>query len=584
MKWLASLRTRTKLFLGFGLIVALLMVVTLVAYRSIRALEESQRTLFERDFAATVDLLELRADLNRQRSLMLEMMLRPQRSEQRALERDIRERTQKIDRTLQRLSERGRNDPQFLARVEEVKDALRAYRQTRDAEINLIYEGRADEARQMGLGFQEERFEKIRSVVVQLSEEAGARGREAVDASAQGVKTTTRTLAVVGLLALLTSVAAALLLNSMIAKPLQDISGVAEKIALGDLSAGALTNGQRGDEVGILSQTFSRMAGSLREKAGLAGQIAAGNLKVEVKPQSEKDELGKTFALMVGNLRNITGEIKEGVNVLATSASEIMASTSLVASGTAETATAMSQTASTVEELKQTAQLSNQKAKHVSDTAQRVVQVSQGGKKSVGDTIEGMNRIREQMESIAESTIRLSEQGQAIGEIIATVNDLAERSNLLAVNAAIEAAKAGGHGRGFVVVAQEIKSLAEQSKQATAQVRTILNDIRQATNAAVMATEQGSKAVEAGVKQSGEAMEAIRTLTDSIAESAQAATQIAASSHQQLVGMDQVALAMESIKQAGAQNAASTKQTETTAQGLHELGQKLKELVERYRV
>jgi methyl-accepting chemotaxis protein len=195
-----------------------------------------------------------------------------------------------------------------------------------------------------------------------------------------------------------------------------------------------------------------------------------------------------------------------------------------------------------------------------------------------------MNRIREQMEAIAESTVRLSEQGQAIGEIIASVNDLAERSNLLAVNAAIEAAKAGEHGRGFVVVAQEIRSLAEQSKQATAQVRTILSDIQQATNAAVMATEQGSKAVEAGVKQSTEAMEAIRVLGDSIVESAQSATQIAASSHQQLIGMDQVALAMENIKQASTQNAASTKQAETAAQGLHELGQKLKRLVEQYQV
>ena len=584
MKWLANLRTRTKLFLGFGLIVILLMVVTLVAYRNIRALEESQRTLFERDYATSADLLELRADLNRQRSLMLEMMLRSERQEQQALEQDIRQRVQVIDRRFQRLSESGRSDPQFLSRLEELKGTLSAFRQTRDTQINLIYTGRLDEARQMGLGVQDARFERIRTIAVKLSEEASARAREAINASAQNVQAATRILVFVGLLALVLSVAMALLLNGMIARPLQDISGVAERIALGDLSEGAILNGHRHDEVGILSQTFGRMAASLQEKAAVAKEIAAGNLKVEVKPQSEQDELGKSFALMVENLRNITGEIKEGVNVLATSASEIMASTSLVAAGTAETATAMSQTTATVEEVKQTAQVSSQKAKNVSDTAQKVVQVSQGGKKSVSDTIEGMSSIRDQMESIAGAIVRLSEQGQAIGEIIASVNDLAERSNLLAVNAAIEAAKAGEQGRGFVVVAQEIKSLAEQSKQATAQVRTILSDIQQATNAAVMATEQGSKAVEAGVKQSGEAMEAIRTLTDSVTEAAQAATQIAASSHQQLVGMDQVALAMENIKQASAQNAASTKQTETTAQGLHELGQKLKQLVERYEV
>ncbi len=113
-----------------------------------------------------------------------------------------------------------------------------------------------------------------------------------------------------------------------------------------------------------------------------------------------------------------------------------------------------------------------------------------------------MKRIQTHMDSIAASIVRLSDQSQAIGEIIASVNDLAEQSNLLAVNAAIEAAKAGEQGKGFAVVAQEVRSLAEQSKQATAQVRNILGDIQKATSAAVMATEQGSKAVEAGVKQS----------------------------------------------------------------------------------
>jgi methyl-accepting chemotaxis protein len=203
--------------------------------------------------------------------------------------------------------------------------------------------------------------------------------------------------------------------------------------------------------------------------------------------------------------RFITQQLREAIAQLSSSSAEILAMTTQMASGAAETATAVSETTTTVEEVKQTAQVSSQKAKYVSETAQKASQVSQGGRKSVGDSIEGMSRIREQTESIAESIVRLSEQSQAIGEIIAAVNDLAEQSNLLAVNAAIEAAKAGEQGKGFAVVAQEVKSLAEQSKQATAQVRTILMDVQKATSAAVMATEQGSKAVEAGVKQSAEA-------------------------------------------------------------------------------
>ena len=284
------------------------------------------------------------------------------------------------------------------------------------------------------------------------------------------------------------------------------------------------------------------------------------------------------------NLRRVMLEIQNSVNILASASAEILTTTTQVASGAAETATAVNETISTIEEVKQTAQLANQKAQYVSDMARKTAQASQTGKKSVDESIELMNRIKDQMALIAESIVSLSEQGQTIGEIIAAVNDLAEQSNLLAVNAAIEAAKAGEQGKGFAVVAHEIRSLSEQSKQSTAQVRTILSDIQKATSAAVLATEQGSKAVETGVKQSVQTGESIRVLAESIAESAQAAAQIGASSQQQLTGMEQVIIAVSNIRQAMDQNVSGTKQTERAAQNLHELGQKLKELAEQYKI
>ena len=287
--------------------------------------------------------------------------------------------------------------------------------------------------------------------------------------------------------------------------------------------------------------------------------------------------LGLAFGALL--TRSITRPLREAINQLSSSSSEILATTTQVASGAAETATAVSETTATVEEVKQTAQVASQKARYVAESAQKVAQVSQAGRKSVEEAIAGMGRIEAQMAAVGESIVRLSEQSQAIGEIIATVGDLAEQSNLLAVNAAIEAARAGEQGKGFAVVAQEVKSLAEQSRQATTQVRAILGDIQKATAAAVMATEQGSKAVEAGVRQSGEAGESIRLLAESVADAAQAATQIAASSQQQIAGMDQVALAMDNIKQASLQNVAGTRQAETAAHNLHELGRGLGAMV-----
>ncbi len=365
--------------------------------------------------------------------------------------------------------------------------------------------------------------------------------------------------------------------------PVNEIAALSDRIAQGDLSANPREY-DRSDEVGALARAFNRVINYQREMAGLAHEIASGNLAVEISPRSEKDSLGRELSLMVKSLRDVNIEVLEAINVLASSVSEILAVTSQTAASSSETAAAVSETTTTVEEVRQTSLLSSQKAGSVSESAQRASHVAQTGRQTIEELIEGMNRVREQMESIAASIVKLSEQSQAIGEINATVSDLAEQSNLLAVNAAIEAAKAGEQGKGFAVVAGEIRSLAERSKQATAQVRTILLDVQRAVSAAVMVTEQGSKAVESGVKQSVVSGDSIRTLAESIGESAQAATQIATSSQQQIVGMEQVAQAMENIKQATAQNAAGCQQAETAARSLNELGQKLKQLVGRYRV
>jgi methyl-accepting chemotaxis protein len=326
------------------------------------------------------------------------------------------------------------------------------------------------------------------------------------------------------------------------------------------------------------------MVQSLQQTAETAERISGGNLTTTVKPQSEKDVLANAFSGMIFNLRHMMSEIVAGISVLATTSTEILAASAQVASGTSETAASISQTTATVEEVKQTAQLANQKAKAVSENAQKATQVAQVGRVTVGEAVDTMNRIRDQMGSVRESTVQLSEQSQAIAEIVETVNDLAEQSNLLAVNAAIEAAKAGESGKGFSVIAQEIRNLSEQSKHATSQVRNILNEIHRGIGETASATDLVVQAVEKGMKQSTETGRSVRSLADTVTEAAQAAMQIAASSEQQLYGLDQVRMAMENIKGASAQNVTGTRQSEAAAQNLHVLGQRLKEMVGQYRV
>lgn len=374
----------------------------------------------------------------------------------------------------------------------------------------------------------------------------------------------------------------AFLLARSITKPVALLQKAAAEIAKGNLEHEIKVRSR--DELGMLARSFGEMREALQHIAAMAERTASGDLTGSFTPRSESDSLGSALRVMVENLQRQIAEIQEGATVVASAASEISTSTSQFVVNASETSVAVSQTTTTIEEVKQTAHLSHEKAKQTAERARRAEEVAQAGLESVRGTAEVIGGIREQMNAIGESITRLNEQNAAIGEVTSTVSDLADQSNLLSVNAAIEAAKAGEQGKGFGVVAQAIRELAEQSKRATAQVRKILADTQKATAAAVLATEQGSKAVERGMKQAEEAKQSIEALSETVEEAVQAAAQIAASSQQQLVGMDQVATAMESIKVASEQSVAGTKQLEAGAQNLQGVGQKMKQLVLFYKV
>jgi len=329
----------------------------------------------------------------------------------------------------------------------------------------------------------------------------------------------------------------------------------------------------------------------VQEYAQYMNEVRQGNLAVQLhvdgNGHAAEDPLvalGHNLNETVANLQSRIVQIQDAANNLSSAATEILAATTQQATGANEQSAAISQTTTTVDEVKVIAEQSVERAQEVVGISQRTVEVSRSGQNAVQETIGGMGRIKERVEGIAENILVLSEQTRQIGEIIATVDEIAAQSNMLALNASVEAARAGEHGKGFAVVAVEVRNLAEQSQQATAQVRDILSSIQKAINATVMATEGGTKVVEEGVQLAGQAQEAIKQLATVIDESAQMATQMAAGGRQQASGVKQIAVAMQNINQATVQNLASTRQAEEAAQNLNDLARGLSEVVERYQL
>lgn len=401
----------------------------------------------------------------------------------------------------------------------------------------------------------------------------------------------------------------ALWIAATLSRPIRQITDTARVVRSGRLDVEAYVTSK--DELRILAEAFNGMVRKLKtsmedveQKAGeerkvkayledtvrryvaFVEQVGKGDLtgQLTVTGQDDLDILGKNLNAMTSGLRNLATRMQEATSNISSAASEILATTSQQAATVSQQAASVNETSTTVQEVRQTAEQSHERVELVSRMVEESTEASKRGLDAVRETVTGMDNIKEQVANIAETILALSEQTQQIGAIIATVNDIADQSNLLALNAAIEAARAGEAGKGFAVVAGEVRSLAEQSRQATAQVKDILGDIQKATNTAVMVTEEGTKRTEVGqqlARSTGEAIEAIASRIQKVEE---AARQIAASTRQQLAGMDQVNSAMESIDQAAGQTEAGTQQAEKAAAGLNELAEEIKAIVAQYKL
>jgi CHASE3 domain sensor protein len=277
--------------------------------------------------------------------------------------------------------------------------------------------------------------------------------------------------------------------------------------------------------------------------------------------------------------RTLSRQIGAAIGQVQSSSAELQAAATQQASGSKEQAIAMGEINTTISELLATSRQISESAQQVSRIAEQTATAARSGDDIVTATYESIEGIRRHVGVIVTHMLELGKKSQQIGAVLDIVSELAEQTNILAINATIEAAGAGDGGRRFGVVADEIRKLADRVGGSTKEIRTLIDDVRSAVNTTVMATETGSKAVDAGSRQFGHVAASFKHIADMVVTTTEAAREIELSTKQQMSAVEQVNMAIASVTQASKETEASSGQTQQTAAELAVLSKDLLRLV-----
>ncbi len=400
---------------------------------------------------------------------------------------------------------------------------------------------------------------------------------------------------------------ASLIMKNTIIDPLGLVTNMAQSLSVGDTVRDMSDTEKdkvrlRGDEIGTIGRAFDVLINYMQDMGVAATAIASNNLAIQVTPNSNKDELGNAFSKMLADLQGIIGRVAASANLVTSAAAQLVAASKQsgeaasqiattiqqVAQGSAQQTTSITKTSVSVEQMNRAiegvARGAQEQAKDINQASQIAARInsaieqvnanvqsvtrdsaesakySRDGAKTVKETISGMEAIRSKVGFSATKVEEMGVRSEEIGAILETIEDIASQTNLLALNAAIEAARAGEQGKGFAVVADEVRKLAERSSLATKEISAIINNIQKTVNEAVSAMKASENEVEAGMKHANSAGKVLNDILGSAeavykqAENAgQAAAKVRTAATELVQAVDSVSAVIE-------ENTAATKE------------------------
>ncbi|MBI5473060.1 MAG: methyl-accepting chemotaxis protein [Ignavibacteriae bacterium] len=308
------------------------------------------------------------------------------------------------------------------------------------------------------------------------------------------------------------------------------------------------------------------------------------NTVLESDRRDEIGDLTRSFDRFIASIKETLLKVREASIAVASASAEISSSTEQMAAGAQEQTSQAGEVASAVEEMTKTIIENSKNASDTAATANKAKQAAEKGGLVVEETVQGMRRIADVVKRSASTVRELGKSSNQIGEIISVIDDIADQTNLLALNAAIEAARAGEQGRGFAVVADEVRKLAERTTKATKEIATMIKKIQSDTGYAVLSMEQGTQEVDEGIAFADKAGVSLREIVGISQTVTDMVTQIAAASEQQSSASEEISKNVEGISSVTGETAQGTEQIAHAAEDLNRLTEDLLRVVERFKL
>jgi methyl-accepting chemotaxis protein len=367
---------------------------------------------------------------------------------------------------------------------------------------------------------------------------------------------------------------------------LNELTGAALAGELGKRADASKYQGRYSEIVQGFNKTLDAVILPINEGSAALSEMSRGDLTVRITGNYKGEhQLLKNSINDLGNsLCQLIKEVYDSVNASASASTEISSSTEEMASGASEQSSQTNEAATAVEQMAKTILETTRNASAAAENAKHAGEMADEGGKVVEETVAGMNKIADVVSKSADTVKKLGKNSDQIGEIIQVIDDIADQTNLLALNAAIEAARAGEQGRGFAVVADEVRKLAERTTKATKEIAVMIKQIQMDTSEAVDSIGKGTDEVAKGKILAGKAGESLKQIIHANIRVVDEINQVATASEEQSSTAEQISKSVESISNVTNETTMAIQQVAKSAEDLNRLTDNLQTLINRFKI